>query len=192
MKKVVIFLLLSSLVFLAGWYLKKPEVIVKPKIEIVENLKRVKRLEGEIIEYKNEIDSLKKSRQKVKVIIQEKIVEVHSLPADSSVSLLRNNLEVSPEDSFPALQEDSTVLLSQENVKDINVMYLKYDGLQEENKLLEEQVGLEDSIIFLKDSIIFEKDTIAETKLIKEKKKKRLWAGISGGLVVIIGLLIAL
>jgi len=199
MKKVIIFLVLSSLVFLAGWYLRKPEIIVKPEIEIVENLEKVKQLEGEILEYKNEIDSLKETRQKVKVIIKEKIIEVQSLSADSSVSLLRENLEVLPEDSLPTLQEDSTVLLSQENVKDINVMYIKYDGLQEENKILEKQVELGDSVISLKDSIISEKDTIInkttigyEDKLRKEKKKKRLWTGISGGLAVIIGLIIAL
>ena len=129
------------------------------------------------------------------------------IPADKigdQALLLKENLVnlgelTQPGDSLPRLQEDSCTLLSPNNVIDMNLICANYEGTKEENKILNNELIVSGEIIDMKDSVISQKDTIHqktvqayEGKLKKEKTKKRTWVGVSGGLALILGLIIAL
>lgn len=145
------------------------------------------------------MDSIKTVESKV--IIKE-IEKIKYLPIDSNVQLLSDNLEkhgefTTPEDTLPSIMEindkDTIVAISENNLKDINCIVVKYESSLTENQLLEKVIyndsvmlGLKDSVILDKDIIISKQDSIFDLnmkRLEKQIRKDKLISGTVGGAI---------
>jgi hypothetical protein len=150
------------------------------------------------------IDSLKENVRVIREVQYRTSKELRSLGVDSSVVILRGNLDVSDSDTFPrrvvsTLTLDTLVEVSPVQVQDINIAF---NDLESERKVVKEYEGVirEDSIIRLGlEAIIDNKNSIIkkvnsrtsslEKSLKKEKRRKNRNTIIAGSLAVILGLL---
>lgn len=146
------------------------------------------------------LDSIKTI--KTKVIIKE-VEKIKYLPLDSNVKLLSDNLNkygefTTPEDTLPGLlavnQKDTVVAISENNVKDINSIVVKYELGVAENDLLYEVIkndsialGIKDSIILDKDVIISKQDSIFDINMKRLEKQIKRDKVISGTLGATVG-----
>ena len=204
-KLVIISLLLLVLGLLLGWWFGRgsggKEII--EKIDTVVEHSRIDSLVEVIKEKEVVIDSLRENVRVIREIQIKKESEIRALPLDSSVNLMRENLEVSPSDTLPrmicTLDRDTTVEISEENVRDINVTYENLRVEKEVNENLTGIIGEDSVIISSLNGIVTEKNSIIskqnyylgdlEKSLKKEKRRKKVQTIVAGGLAVVFGVL---
>ena len=203
MRNLLIGILLGTCIIL-GWLLWKPrEVQHEIPIPVVDNSKelgKIDSLERCIREKDTLILDLKKKINTTRETIVVKVKEVQELTTSEGTEKLRENLirhGEHPVDSLPMMcKTDSNVIVSPGNLKDINSVFVKYEGEVEINSTLSEIIKTDSiqkesltGIIVQKDSILVRNDNLTkalEVSLRKEKKKKNLWKwlGISIGVVL--------
>ena len=160
------------------------------------------------------IEALLDSAKHIKtVVVVKEIEKIKELPLTENVETLKENLvkhgELTTEsDSLPTVvssvdSADTLALLSENNVKDVNIIVAKYEGEVAVNNKLEEAIedskvvmSQKDSIIDLKSSIILNQEIgyTAEIKglqksLKKEKVKKTVWISVLGAVAATLGVL---
>ena len=160
------------------------------------------------------IEALLDSAKHIKtVVVVKEIEKIKELPLTENVETLKENLvkhgELTTEsDSLPTVVSsvdaaDTLALLSENNVKDVNIIVAKYEGEVAANSKLEEAIedskvvmSQKDSIIDLKSSIILNQEIgyTAEIKglqksLKKEKVKKTVWISVLGAVAATLGVL---
>lgn len=187
---------------------------VNTKIEVVYDSSKEKAtidsLNNVIKVRENRITELLDSASKIKtVVVVKKINEVKDLPITENVSLLHDNLVKHGEltaktDTLPStikMREDTLALLSEANVKDVNIIVAKYEGelgINEQlNSAIEEGRGLvhhKDSIIAIQSDILVKQDIVynerikgLEKNLKKEKTAKTVWVSVLGTAAAIFG-----
>lgn len=178
----------------------KSQVQGKNEVILVEQL-RIDALKKDIVAQETRVASLMDSIKNIKTTVVVKEVEsIKYLPLDSSVTLLKENLEkhgelTSRDDTLPSLftldQGDTIVAVSGDNVRDMNCIVSRYDWALVENQILGKIVTEDSLIISKKDSIILSKDIILskqdsifnENMKVFEKqiKKDKVIAGTVGG-----------
>lgn len=183
-------------------------IVIKPKTTVKEvtiekpvyyqDLVAIHDLEN-LVEQKNlEIQELKNRVQEVKEVVIIEKEQIQKLPPDSGVVKLRGFLEDYTEtvlDTFPTLTSDSLVLLDNENLRDINSVFLDYFGAVEIMFNQGEIIYNDSIVIGSLDSIIGIETGIREnleTALTQEKKRKNIWMGVGIGATIttlIIGVL---
>lgn len=144
-----------------------------------------------LVEQKNlEIQGLKNRVQDVKEVVIIEKEQIQKLPPDSGVVKLREFLEEYTEtelDTFPTLTSDSLVLLDNENLKDINSVFLDYFGAVEIMFGQGEIIYNDSIVIGSLDSMMRIETGIREnleTALTQEKKKKNIWMGVGIGATI--------
>ena len=216
-------IIILVLLFLLGCFIgtsiylffNKPDPIEIP-IEVVpdntEELAKIDSLNVIISEKNKEIVRLKKEIARKKEVVISEIEEIKQLPIDENVQLLYDNLVkygelTKPDDSLAKivnitgkdLQLDSAIVITEDNMKDVNIISAKYEGEVEINELLYEEIQLDSVIISKKDSIIAQSDIIIkkneaayniniesiQKSLEQEKKNKKKLGWILGGTSVI-------
>lgn len=175
---------------------------------------KIDSLEAAIKVREQRIEELVDSAKQIKtVVIVKEIEKVRELPASENVELLHENLvkhgELTAEsDTLPKLvvlndKPDSLALLSEDNVKDVNIIVAKYEGELEINEKLESALLESESIVSQKDSIMTLQSDIfihqeqaysnqirgLEKNLKAEKVKKGVAAGVLGALATVLGIL---
>jgi len=201
--KVGIAVLLGALIgFLVFKLVSKPKTI-KETVEIekpvyYEDLVKIHDLEKEIENRDKEIGKLKKRIGEIKdtVIIEKERVAL--LPPDAGVLFLRDNLEEYTGtgcDSLPSLNEDSLIIMDNNNLVSINSVFIDYySGLEIMKN--QEQIIYHDSIIIDNYDSIHKTETgireNLEYALKKERKKRNIWMGVGIGAsitAIIVGVL---
>ena len=192
MKNWIKILIALVLGFIIGLIVIKPKTTIKEveKPVYYQDLVTIHDLEN-LVEQKNlEIRELKNRVQDVKeVVIMEK-EQIQKLPPDSGVVKLREFLEGYTEtvlDTFPTLTSDSLVLLDNENLRDINSVFLDYFGAVEIMFDQGEIIYNDSIVIGSLDSMMRIETGIREnleTALTQEKKKKNIWMGIGIGATI--------
>lgn len=216
LKYLVLVLLGAGIGFLVFKGLEKP-VVPPEKPDISKELHKIDSLENKIKENEDLVAVLRDSiKQKKTVVIVKEVEKIKTMPLDENVTLLRANLEkhgelTQPGDTLPSIiqtpeQGDSLVLLSENNVKDVNCIVKKYEGEMETNALLEDIIQVDSVIIDQKDSIIQQKSCIIieqdytynqnienlQKSLQKQKTKKVVGYGVLGTVTaVLLGMLLA-
>ncbi len=177
----------------------------KAKIDSLESIIQAKELR---------IAELLDSASKIKtVVVVKEINKVKDLPLSDNVELLHENLVKHGEltaktDSLPTTitfdeSPDTLALLSEANVKDVNIIAAKYEGEVEVNEKLTEALWEGESIVHQKDSIIgVQSDIIVnqdinynnrvkslEKSLQKEKTQKTVLVTALGTAAVVLGVI---
>jgi len=196
--------------------------LIFPKIKMVTEIvtvydsskeeAKIKELEAVIEQKDARIAELLDSAKHIKnVVIVKEIEKVKDLPLSDNVELLRDNLikhgELTEEtDTLPSTilldSPDTLALLSENNVKDVNIIVSKYEGEALINDKLTEALVEEQNIVSQKDSIIGLQSSIIlnqeigysnqihglENNLKKEKTKKTVWIAILSGVAAVLGI----
>ena len=205
----VVLLLLAGII--CGWgvshLFSPPEPEIIEKIDTVIEHKKIDSLITVIKERDKEIEKLKTNVKIIKEIQYVKTEEIKSLPIDSGVSLLEQNLLTYgtltlESDTLPSLlrvNEDTLVTLGNNNLKDINVAFsdLGFEKEISQNyfRIIEEgnKIRLaQDSIIQNESSIILKQNvsiSSLESALKSEKKKKKRNTFFLGAAAIILGAL---
>lgn len=194
MKNWIKILIALVLGFIIGLIVIKPKTTVKEvtieKPVYYQDLVAIHDLEN-LVEQKNlEIQELKNRVQEVKEVVIIEKEQIQKLPPDSGVVKLRGFLEVYTDtapDTFPTLTSDSLVLLDNENLRDINSVFLDYFGAVEVMFNQGEIIYNDSIVIGSLDSIIGIETGIREnleTALTQEKKRKNIWMGVGIGATI--------
>lgn len=216
-KKIIITIVILSIIIGigAGFFIFRSnpkEVVVEKIIEVketktIDSLNRVIQVNQEIIE------SLKDSVREKIIYVEKKVDEIKELPIDDNLNLLRDNLLVYGEnfevtDSLPSLCqindiEDTLVLMSENNLTDINIIIAKYEGSLALTNYYLSTIEANEKIINLKDSIIIQKDHIIDRerenfesnmkdleKIVEKERRKQIYYTVGG--VVVAGTLVYL
>lgn len=151
-----------------------------------------------------EIEKLKREIEQKKTTIVYEIERIKELPLDSNIVLMKSNLErlgklTEPGDTLPkkvVLSEgDTTIMISPNNVVDVNIIASELDNKIEIDSLLEKQIEITSLILGGKDSIINSQSIMIQQQdfinkinleslqrsLEQEKKEKTKIAVILGG-----------
>lgn len=205
-KKNIIIIILSIIIgFGIGFILfrSEPKEIVVEKIVEVKETKTIDSLNNVIKTNEEIIDALKDSVREKIVYIDRKIDKIKELPIDSNLMILRDNLLVYGEnfdilDSLPSLckledTEDTVVIMSEDNLIDINIITAKYEGTMAITRYYLETIEKDEEIIVLKDSIIVQKDNIINRErqnfesnmedlkeIIEKERRKQIYYTIGG------------
>lgn len=207
-KRDLIIVILAIIIgFGIGYFIfrsQKPAEIIVEKV--IEDTHKIDSLNLVIRENEATIETLKDSVREKIVYIERRVDEIKELPIDQNLEVLRDNLLVYGEnfevtDTLPALcqvgeLEDTLVLMSEKNLIDINMTFVRYEGTSEINDYLEQTIKADSSIISLKNSIILEKDEALERqrlafennmqtmdKIIARERRKQVYFTIGGALV---------
>ena len=194
MKNWIKILIALVLGFIIGLIVIKPKTTIKEvtieKPVYYQDLVTIHDLEN-LVEQKNlEIQELKNRVQEVKEVVIIEKEQIQKLPPDSGVIKLREFLGGYTEtklDTFPVLTSDSLVLLDNENLRDINSVFLDYFGAVEIMFDQEEIIYNDSIVIGSLDSIIGIETGIREnleTALTQEKKRKNIWMGVGIGATI--------
>lgn len=194
MKNWIKILIALVLGFIIGLIVIKSKTIIKEvtieKPVYYQDLVTIHDLEN-LVEQKNlEIRELKNRIQEVKEVVIIEKEQIQKLPPDSGVVKLREFLEDYTEtvlDTFPTLTSDSLVLLDNENLGDINSVFLDYFGAVEIMFNQGEIIYNDSIVIGSLDSIIGIETGIREnleTALTREKKRKNIWMGVGIGAMI--------
>ena len=182
---------------------KPAEIIVE---KVIEDTHKIDSLNLIIKENEATIENLKDSVREKIVYIEKRVDEIKELPIDKNLEVLRDNLLVYGEsfkvtDTLPALcqvgkLEDTLILMSEENLVDINLTFIRYEGTLEINNYLNQTIKADSSIISLKNSIILEKDEALERqrlafesnmqtmdKIIAKERRKQVYFTVGGAFV---------
>jgi len=208
MRKNLIIIALAIVVGLGlGYFIfrdTKPKEIIVEKV--IENTQRIDSLNLIIKENENLIETLKDSVREKIIYVEKQIEEIKELPIDENLMVFRDNLLVYGEnfnvtDTLPSLCQiedvsDTLVLMSEENLIDVNTILVKYEGTLFINDCLYETVKADSSIISLKNSIIQEKDEALDRQrivfednmremnsIIARERRKQIYYTIGGVLV---------
>ena len=175
----------------------------KAKIDSLETI-----IDGKEMRIAELLDSAKHIKN---VVVIKEVEKVKELPISENVSLLRENLIKHGElteknDTLPSTivldSPDTLALLSENNVKDVNIIASKYEGEVKINEKLTEALVEEEGIVSQKDSIINLQSSIMinqelgysaeikglEKSLKKEKVEKTVWTAILGSVAAILGI----
>jgi len=175
---------------------------------------KIDSLETVIKAREERIVALLDSASKIKtVVVVKEINKVKDLPMTDNVELLRENLikhgELTNEaDSLPktlAIKDtsDTLAVLSEANVKDVNIIAAKYEGEVEVNERLTEALWEGENLVHQKDSIIgIQSDIIVkqeinysdriqglEKSLKSEKTQKTVFISILGTAAAVLGVI---
>ena len=175
---------------------------------------KIDSLETVIKAREERIVALLDSASKIKtVVVVKEINKVKDLPMTDNVELLRENLikhgELTNEaDSLPktlAIKDtsDTLAVLSEANVKDVNIIAAKYEGEVEVNERLTEALWEGENLVHQKDSIIgIQSDIIVkqeinysdriqglEKSLKSEKTQKTVFISILGTVAAVLGVI---
>jgi len=202
----IVILILSGLLF---YYMRKDVNNLRRQVVSTEDLLlreklHVEALTKEVEESQNNVKVLRDSIKTVKnkVVVKE-VERIKYLPVDSNVAILKSNIQKYGEmtnalDTFPSIlainqNQDTVIALSENNLKDVNSIVVKYEGTMAENELLEQIITEDSTIIGLKDSIILDKNIMLSKQdsifnenmkaLEKSIKKDKVIAGTVGGCV---------
>ena len=202
----IVILILSGLLF---YYMRKDVNNLRRQVVSTEDLLlreklHVEALTKEVEESQNNVKVLRDSIKTVKnkVVVKE-VERIKYLPVDSNVAILKSNIQKYGEmtnalDTFPSIlainqNQDTVIALSENNLKDVNSIDVKYEGTMAENELLEQIIVEDSTIIGLKDSIILDKNIMLSKQdsifnenmkaLEKSIKKDKVIAGTVGGCV---------
>ena len=203
---VYILIILACGILIYYLYSKKPGIQVIPDIR--EDLEKIDSLRHKIVKDSLRIDSLEKIKPKIVERVIVRVKEQKLLPPDSAIIIFHENTEKYGElhSKIPILSDDSSIVCTADNIRDANIIAVKYEGEMEINEVLEEMVAIERVVNAKKDSIISEKSIILDktitaynksiidltADLKKERRKKKLavtLGGITAG--ILSGLLIA-
>ena len=203
---IFVILILSGLLF---YYMKKSNDNLRKQIINTEEVLKEERLHIEALNKKVEDsqDNIKILRDSIKTVknkvVVKEIERIKYLPVDSNVALLDSNIKKYGEftdtlDTYPAIlsinnSSDTVVALSENNLKDVNAIVVKYEGVIAENELLGQIIEEDSTIIELKDSIILDKNIMISKQdsifnenmkaLEKSIRKDKVIAGTVGGCV---------
>lgn len=171
---IIIFAIIIGLGFGYFIFRSSPKEVVVEKV--IENTQKIDSLNAIIRINENIIESLKDSVHERIIYIEKRVEEIKELPIDENLNLFRDNLLVygdnfNPLDSLPSLcqlsdSQDTLVLMSENNLIDVNTIVARYEGTLSINDYYVETIKADSSIISLKNSIILEKDN----QLIKERE----------------------
>jgi hypothetical protein len=175
---------------------------------------KIDSLETVIKAREERIVALLDSASKIKtVVVVKEINKVKDLPMTDNVELLRENLikhgELTNEtDSLPktlAIEDtpDTLAVLSEANVKDVNIIAAKYEGEVEVNERLTEALSEGENLVHQKDSIIGLQSSIIvnqeinysdriqglEKSLKIEKTQKTVFISILGTAAAVLGVI---
>lgn len=175
---------------------------------------KIDSLETVIKAREERIVALLDSASKIKtVVVVKEINKVKDLPMTDNVELLRENLikhgELTNEaDSLPktlAIKDtsDTLAVLSEANVKDVNIIAAKYEGEVEVNERLTEALWEGENLVHQKDSIIgIQSDIIVKQEinysdriqglkksLKSEKTQKTVFISILGTAAAVLGVI---
>lgn len=202
----IVILILSGLLF---YYMRKDVNNLRRQVVSTEDLLlreklHVEALTKEVEESQNNVKVLRDSIKTVKnkVVVKE-VERIKYLPVDSNVAILKSNIQKYGEmtnalDTFPSIlainqNQDTVIALSENNLKDVNSIVVRYEGTMAENELLEQIIAEDSTIIDLKDSIILDKNIMLSKQdsifnenmkaLEKSIKKDKVIAGTVGGCV---------
>ena len=207
-KRDLLIVILSIIIgFGIGYFVfrnQKPAEIIVEKV--IEDTHKIDSLNLVIEENEATIETLKDSVREKIVYVEKKVNEIKELPIDQNLEVLRNNLLTYGEnfelsDTLPALcQEgnsgDTLVIMSEENLVDINTVFVRYGGTLEINNYLEQTIKVDSNIIDLKNSIILEKEEALDrqrlafenniqqmNKQIAKERRKQIYFTVGGALV---------
>lgn len=160
---------------LVDWYHEKygseVPIIVTPPIDITPELEQIDSLNVIVSIQEEEIQRLHQELLNEKVIVVKEIERIKELPATENIELLSDNLlnfgELSDSTELPRLiqvpGEDSVrVSMSENNLKDVNIITAKYQGEVRNNEILTQELLADSLIISAKDSIIERSSIIIE------------------------------
>lgn len=177
---------------------KESEKIIVEKPVYIQDLITVHNLEKEIAQKNSEIAILKSHVQEIKEVVIIEKEKIKTLPPDTGVVKLREFLEIYADttyDTFPLLTSDSLVLINNDNLGNINSVFVDYFGAVD-IMFDQEEIMYRDSIIISNlDSINSINTGIREnleTALTQERRKKNIWVGVGIGTTltaIIIGIL---
>ena len=205
----IIVILIFGIMF--GWFIKemttKPETKIIEKVDTIIEHNKIDSLITVIKEKDVEIENLKTNVKIIKEIQYVKSEKIKSLPIDSGVSLLRQNLLTygtltKESDTLPSLvqvNKDTLVEIGNNNLKDINVAFSDLGFERKISKTYAEIIEADNVIRLAQDTIIQNKSLIIdkqnvsisslESALKSEKKKKKRNTFILGAAAVILGAL---
>jgi len=177
---------------------KESEEIIVEKPVYIQDLITVHNLEKEIAQKNSEISILKSHVQEIKEVVIIEKEKIKTLPPDTGVVKLREFLEIYADttcDTFPLLASDSLVLIDNDNLGNINSVFIDYFGAVD-IMFDQEEIMYRDSIIISNlDSINSINTGIREnleTALTQERRKKNIWMSVGIGTTltaIIIGVL---
>lgn len=177
--------------------INKPSIVISndKELKTIDSLMNVVSMQDEIIQ------QLKDSVVIVEKIVIKKVNKIKEIPMTENIVLLKDNLIchgelTNVEDTLPALvkvDNDTLAILSENNLKDVNIIVAKYEGELNKNLLLNDIIYNDSLTISLKNNIIDSKNAIImnqeqtynamksnlEVALNKEKREKTYW--IIGG-----------
>lgn len=210
MKKTIIIVVLAIIIGLGIGYFafrsNPKEIIVEKTIE-VEDTKKIDSLNFIIKTNEELIESLKDSVREKIVYVEKRVEEIKELPIDENLELFRDNLLVYGEnfevsDTLPSLcqvseSEDTLVLMSEDNLIDVNTIVAKYEGTMAINDYYLSTIKSDSVIINSKSLIILEKDEALERqqeifdnnmkeleKIIKKERRKQIYFSVGTAAVV--------
>lgn len=210
MKKTIIIVVLAIIIGLGiGYFIFRSnpkEIIVEKTIE-VEDTKKIDSLNFIIKTNEELIESLKDSVREKIVYVEKRVEEIKELPIDENLELFRDNLLVYGEnfeilDTLPSLcqvseSEDTLVLMSEDNLIDVNTIVAKYEGTMAINDYYLSTIKSDSVIINSKSLIILEKDEALERqqeifdnnmkeleKIIKKERRKQIYFSVGTAAVV--------
>lgn len=215
---VIGFLLLGAVIGgLIGHFVFPKKVVDTEIITVYDSSKekaKIDSLEKVIGVREDRISELIDSAKHIKnVVVVREIEKVKELPLDENLVALKENLVKHGEltektDSFPAIvslpdANDTLAVLSENNVKDVNIIVAKYEGEVAVNEKLNEALenseivsAQKDSIIDLKSSIILNEEMMytkeikgLEKNLKKEKVKTTVIGTVLGAVAATFGIL---
>ena len=194
MKNWIKILIALVLGFIIGLVVIKSKTTIKEvtieKPVYYQDLVTIHDLENLVKQKNLEIQELKNRVQEVKEVVIIEKEQIQKLPPDSGVVKLREFLEDYTDavpDTFPTLTSDSLVLLDNENLRNINSVFLDYFGAVEiifdQGEIIYNDsivIGSLDSIIGIETGI---RENL-ETALTQEKKRKNIWMGVGIGATI--------
>lgn len=208
-KKTLLIVFLAIIIGLGvGYFIfrnTKPETIVVEKV--IEDKQKIDSLQVIIKENENLIEALKDSVREKIVYVEKRVDEIRELPIDKNLEILRDNLLVYGEnfkitDTLPAICQlsdtsDTLVLMSEENLVDVNMIMIRYEGQLQINNYLSETIKADSSVINLKNLIIQEKDLALERQqqtfennmnsmndIIAKERRKQVYYSVGSAIVV--------
>lgn len=186
----VVGFLIGLLVYVIKGHKKEVQEVVVEKPVYYEDLTKINKLECEIESQKKEIAALKNRVQEVKEVVIIEKEKIKKLDPDSGVIVLRQNLDEYAEvkcDSFPALMEDSLVVINNDNLININSVFIDYRGAKDIIRNQDEIIYRDSIVVNHLDSIntinIGIRDNL-EKAWKKERTKRYVWMGVGIGTTI--------